>query len=99
MLCDRYRAKRICRSAACDDDIEKRLGRGDLVSLLVGDDVAGMDLAELFSDGRRNADDTRVESVDHYRLQVHRLGELLTKCRLVVARLFRKHVGVEILLG
>src|SRR5262245_56473504 len=56
MLCHRDRAQCIYGSAACNDDLENRSGRGDLVALCVGDNFTRVDLAEPPSDGRRNAD-------------------------------------------
>src|SRR5215510_863985 len=67
MLCNRDRTERIYGAAACNDDLEERGSRGDLVAPRVGDDFAGVDLAQLPSDCRGNANRAWVIAVDDER--------------------------------
>src|SRR5262252_2881303 len=97
MLCHRDRAERIYRSATGNDDLEERGGRADLVALRVGDDLAGVDLAKLPSNGRRNTYGAWVIAIDDDRSQRNGLGKLFTHCGFVEAGLFREHVPVKIL--
>src|SRR5262252_9464447 len=96
MPCHRDRAEPIYRSATGNDDLEERGGRADLVALRVDDDVAGVDLAKLPSNGRRNTYGAWVIAIDDNRSQRNRLGKFFTHCGFLEAGLFRKHVSVKI---
>jgi hypothetical protein len=96
MLRHRDRAERIDGSATGDDDLEKSCRRCDLFTLGIRDNFPGIRLAELPSDGSRDAHGAWVIAVNDDRSQGNRFGELLAHRRFVEAWLFRKHVRFKI---